>query len=466
MLVAPFAVWAGATFGPRLPLKASALAFSMLSLAAPFSPNLSTLLVLQFASGLSSGFFIPLTLSFILRNLPPRFWAYGVALYSLSLDLSLNISASIEGWMVDHLTWHWIFWQEVPLGIVMAGCLHFGVPSGQPSQGSDHADIFGLVFAGAGLAMIYAGLDQGNRLDWFNSGEVTALLAAGTVLLIAFVLQEVTTDRPLIDVRFALTLPMPALLLMIGLLRVTLLATSFLIPQYLQAVRGYRALEIGQTLIWIAAPQLLVCWVAAVLLRRLDARLVSALGFALVSLACLSVAGGLTPDWGSDQFLPSQLVQALGQSLALSGVMFFGVLHLRPDEALTFGAGIQTARVMGGEIGLSCLVTLTRVRAQAASNTLGQHVSPGDSPLLGRLAQYAGIVRHADGDVGAAAKRAVGLLGNAVHTAAATQSVIDSFIVLGGVTALAVVLTVVHKAAPLGPASHVPLFSRGRKGGA
>ena len=139
-------------------------------------------------------------------------------------------------------------------------------------------------------------------------------------------------------------------------------------------MRGFRALEVGQTLIWIAAPQLIFCPLAALMLRRSDPRLVASIGFIFISLACLMVAHGLTPIWGSDQFLPSQLLQAVGQSFALSGMVFFAVLHLRPQDALTFGAVLQTARLMGGEIGTAFVATFTRVRAQVASNLLGLHV--------------------------------------------------------------------------------------------
>ena len=103
-------------------------------------------------------------------------------------------------------------------------------------------------------------------------------------------------------------------------------------------------------------------------------RLVASIGFIFISVACLMVAYNLTPIWGSYQFLPSSFLQAVGQSFALSGVVFFGVLHLKPQDALTFGAMLQTARLMGGEIGTAFVTTLARVRGQVASNLIGQHV--------------------------------------------------------------------------------------------
>ena len=127
MLVAPAAVWMGTAYGPRRVLLIAALAFCLVSLLVPLSSGITMLLTLQFAGGLASGFFIPLTLSFVLLNTQPKYWAYGIAIYALNLELSLNISASLEGWYVEHLSWRWIFWQNAPLAALMALCLHYGV---------------------------------------------------------------------------------------------------------------------------------------------------------------------------------------------------------------------------------------------------------------------------------------------------------------------------------------------------
>jgi DHA2 family multidrug resistance protein len=464
MLVLPLAIWIGGIYGARRILIEAAFAFAVISLLEPLSPNLPTLLALQFAAGLASGFFIPLTLSYILRAVPPRYWAYGIAIYALNLELSLNISASLEGWYVDHLSWRWIYWQNVPLALGMAACFLFGTRPDPTPACQPMADRFGLAASGVGLALIYAALDQGNRLDWLNSGLVCGLLIVGLLLVAAFLIYESIHPQAFIDLKVALGPPLPRLLVLIAFLRLTILSTAFLIPQYLSVVRGFRSLEVGQTLIWIAAPQLIVCPLAAVMLRRLDPRLVSSLGFILISLACLMVAHGLTPIWSSDEFMASQLIQALGQSLALSGIIFFGILHLRPQDALTFGAAIQTARLMGGQIGSAFIATLLRMRTQIASNHIGLHVQAGDPAVLARLRAYGAMMGH---DVGpdAASGRAVLVLAQVVRRAAATQGVIDAFVVVGGLTALALAIVVAHKPAPIGPASHLPLFT-GRRSAA
>jgi len=460
MFMTLVSIWLAAAFGPRRVLIAASMGFAVISLLTPFCTNLPMLLMMQFLGGLATGCFIPLTLGFILMNMPPKYWAYGVALYALHLELSLNISASLEGWYVDHLSWHWIFWQNVPLAFLMSLCLRYGIAV-KPITMRPPLDLFALTAGGAGLTLIYAALDQGNRLDWLNSGLICALLLAGFVLLGGFFVHEARTPRPLINLKVVFARPLPSQFILIAFLRLTILSTGYLIPLYLGAVRGFRALEVGDTLIWIAVPQLLFCPLAALMMRHSDARLVASIGFICICVACLMVGYQLTPLWGSPEFLPSQLLQALGQSLALSGVVFFGVLHIRMEDAFTFGAVLQTARLMGGEIGNAFIQTVARVREQVASNLIGQHVQSGDPAVIERLKAYGTATTRIvdpDGAIG----RGQLVLGNVVRAAATTQAVADSFVIVAALTAVALMLLVFRSAAPLGPASAPPLLSTKR----
>lgn len=458
MLIAPVAIWAGGVYGARRALIVSASALAVISFVEPFASNLHTLLTLQFLSGLASGFFVPLTLSYVLRNTPPKVWAYGIAIYALNLEVSLNVSASLEAWYLDHLSWAWMFWQNVPLAVAMALCLKFGTPPDPQNPERPPTDIFGLASGGIGLALIYAALDQGNRLDWSNSGLIWGLASAGAVLLIAFFVHESRTAHPGVNLKVVFAPPLPRLLLLITFLRVTILSTAYAIPQFLQVVRGFHTIEVGQTLVWIAVPQLLVCFTAGYLLRRIDPRLVASIGFMCICCACLMVAHGLTPNWGARQFLPSSLLQSVGQSFALSAVVFFGVLHLRPEDRLTFGAAMQNARLMGGEIGAAFIATLIRVRGQVASNHLGLHVQIGDERVIQRIQTYAAASARV-GDPASGTARGAAMLGSEVHRMAVTQGIIDSFIVIAALTAITLIVLVTRKAAPTGPASHVSPFA-------
>jgi MFS transporter, DHA2 family, multidrug resistance protein len=462
MFVTLFAIWLGAAYGPRRVLMGASIAFGLISLVTPLSPNLTTLLTMQFLGGLASGCFIPLTLPFVILNMPPKYWAFGIALYALNLELSLNISASLEGWYIDHHSWRWIFWQNVPLALIMSLCLARGVVN-KPITVRPPNDVFGLLAGGAGLAVIYAALDQGNRVDWLHSGLIWGILSAGALLFGSFLLHERRAARPIFNLKFAFRPVMLVLFVLVTFLRLTVTATSYLIPLFLGSVRGYRALEVGDSLIWIAVPQLIFCPLAGLMLRRSDARLVCSIGFIFIAVACLMVAYGLTPLWGSDQFLPSALLQALGQSFALSGVVFFAVLHIDPRDALTFAAVLQTARLMGGEVGTAFITTLARVREQRASNLIGLHVQSGDARVVEQVRAYGALTTRVFDPAGAA-NRGLQVLADGVRAAATTQAVIDCFVVVAVLTLLALLVVVSQRAPTESPASPPPLFGPRRLG--
>ena len=448
MMIGPPSAWLGMVFGPRRVLMISCTIFGISNFLLPFSPDLPTMLTFQFISGLASGTFIPLAIGFVIGGLPPRMVIYGAAAYSLNLELSLNVSAAIEGWFDDNWSWQWIFWDTALLAPFMLICVYFGMPRQAVSRELlGKGDYWGLLFASLGLSLLYAALDQGNRLDWLNSGLINGLLLGGAILLVAFVVQELTTERPWINLRFVVRGNFPLLTFYIAFFRSVILSTSYIIPQFLITVQNYRALEVGGALMWIALPQFLVTPVLATILRFVDARVMLALGFTLVGCACF-MAGQLTQDWVSDDFLRSQLVQGLGQSIALTSVLWLNLLNLDPRNVLTFGAVLQTARLFGGEIGNAFIQTFIRVREQVYSNLIGLHVTAGSVLTDQRLADYAQAVgARSVGDPQAHA-RATALLAEAVQKQAYVLAYIDGFMVLGFATIVALLLMVLLRPPP------------------
>jgi len=163
--------------------------------------------------------------------------------------------------------------------------------------------------------VIYAALDQGNRLDWLNSGLEWGLLGAGALVFIGFFVHEARAARPLLNLKVVFDAPMRSPFVLISFLKLTVLSTSYLIPLYLGSVRGYRDLEVGETLIWIAIPQLIFCPLAALMLRRSDARLVASIGFIFISIACLMVAYNLTRSGDPPNSCPPSSCKPLGKAL-------------------------------------------------------------------------------------------------------------------------------------------------------
>ncbi|HEY4163976.1 MAG TPA: MFS transporter [Dongiaceae bacterium] len=431
MLIGPVSAWLGMVFGPRRVLMISGTIFALSNLMLPFSPDIRFVLAFSAISGLASGTFIPLTISFVVQNLPARLVIYGVAAYSMNLELSLNIAASIEGWFTDNWSWKWIFWDTALLMPLMLVCIHFGMPR-QPVNRAllKTADWSGILHASLGLSLLYAALDQGNRPDWLNSGLILGLLLGGALLITAFILHELTYERPWINLRFAVSGNIPFLFLLVAFFRLVILSTAILIPQYLTTVQDYRAMEIGGVLLWIALPQFILAPIVATILRFVDPRITLAFGFALIGGACL-MAAQLTTNWSGDDFLPSQILQAVGQSFGLTSLVWFFLKHLQPTEALTFGVVLQTGRLFGAELGTAFIQTFVRVREQVSSNLIGLHVASGALNTDQRLQIYAHALSPRSTGPAEASERAIALLARAVQVQANVLAYNDSFLAVG-----------------------------------
>jgi DHA2 family multidrug resistance protein len=452
MLVGVASPYLGAMFGARRVLLTGIVVFFLASLLAPLATNLTVFFLLLAIGGIGSGTFIPLTISFVIRSLPARLVITGIAVYAMNSELSQNVAASLEGWFADQWSWHWIFWQYCLALPMMFVAIWFGVPR-EPVNTALLTDFDwpGLGYASIGFAMLYAGLDQGNRLDWTSSGlVVVGLLAGGGLLTVAFLVREVTAPRPFLNLRLLLHGNLVLILLNLAAIRFIILSTAYIIPTYLQAVQNFRELQVGQVLLWIALPQFVIVLPLAMLLRRVDGRYVLAFGTALIGAACLMTAE-ITSVWATADFLPSQILQAIGQSFALTALTVLSVRSIVPVEALTVGCLLQLSRLFGGEIGTAFMQTFVRMREQIHSNLIGLHVSGGGALTSDRLVAYAaGLGTHlADADLaGVQARR---LLATAVTGQASVLAYQDGFIAAAAGTVLCVLLVALMR-----PGRHSP----------
>jgi MFS transporter, DHA2 family, multidrug resistance protein len=441
----------GAIFGARRVLLLGIVLFFTTSLLGPLSPNLPAFLSMQFLGGVGSGTFIPLTIGFIVRSLPARLVVYGLAVYAMNSELSQNVAASLEGWYADHWSWRWIDWQYCAALPLMFGCIWYGVPrDGTNTAMLRDFDRPGLAYSGLGFALLYAGLDQGNRLDWSNSGLVNSLLLSGALLTLVLVVRELGTRRPFLDLRLLVRGDTPLLLLTLVGFRFIILSTAYIIPSYLQTVQTYRELQVGAVLLWIALPQLVIVLPLAALLRRIDGRWVLAFGTAVIGVACL-MATNLTSQWAIDDFLPSQILQAIGQSFALTALIVVIIRSNKPADVLMIGSLFQISRLFGGEIGTAFMQTFVRVREQVHSNLVGLHVDGSAVGTTDRLAAYRSAVGAHTADPGATAAQATRLLANTVAQQAAVLSYIDGFLAAGAGAFACLLLVALMRRPPPSP---------------
>jgi MFS transporter, DHA2 family, multidrug resistance protein len=456
MFIGPFTVYLGGLIGPRRILLSAAAVFTLVLIYLPFIHNYDLVIAAAVVGGLTSGTFYPLTLTFALRNIPLRYLPFTIALYATFVDGAVNIAPSLYGWYRDHLSWHWMFWNSAAITPLMMVCIYYGIPATPAAKKSSPAPSFaGFLYASAGLAMLLAACEQGERLDWWRSGVFNALFAGGSLFLLCALVRRLRSPNPLVDLPYLRQ--WNTVLLGIGLFffRFCLVTTIILIPQSL-AIHGFEADQIGPAIIWSAAPLLLLAFVAGLLLlSKLDSRLLLASGFTCMALAsCLNA--DITSAWSASNYYRTELLMGVGQSFAFIGLVssiilqgiFSGGLS-KPQWILTFSAYFHTIRLFGGNLGAVFMGHFIAEREKLHSNLLGLHVQGGnwitDSNIRGLAA---GAFSKSSG-LAAATGRAVGLMSGRLRLQAYTLSIIDGFYLVAWACVFALLLVALLRKSPL-----------------
>lgn len=394
VFMGPASVYLGALFGPRRVLLVACSVFVATSTLAPLAPNATALVAVMITGGLAAGTFYPLILGFVFKALPPKLAILGIAVYATNILGATYISTSLEDWFVSDWSWPWLFRVPALLALVMLSCVHLGMPD-QPSDRGETPSFAGLFYASCGFALLYVGLDQAERLDWFESGTIVGVLAASALFLIAALVRRALGPNPFVNVGFVLDRNFLILATTLLALRFSILSTNFLLPAFLGRVQAYPGSEIGKTLLWIAGPQLLVPVVALVAATKLETRIVLATAIGLLSVACF-VAGGISSAWAADQFFVLDMLNAVGQpAIVVTLIVSVVVLAVsknalsRPYDTITLSAFFQTVRLVGGISLTAFLRHYLAVRADTHLVAIAPHVEAGNWQTAERLQQIA-----------------------------------------------------------------------------
>ena len=456
MFIGPFSVYVGGLLGARRVLFIAATSFTAICAFLPFVHNYSLLLFALVLAGLTSGTFYPLTLTFALRNIPLRFLPFTIALYASFVDGAVNIAPSLYGWYRDHLSFHWMFWNSAVLTPIMALCIYFGIPG--PPKGAKKGtppSFAGFLYASAGFALLFAALDQGQRLDWWRSGLFNALFFGAMVFLLGSLIRRLRSPNPLVDLPYLRQWNTVVLGVGLGVFRFCLLSTIILIPQAL-FIHGFEADQVGPAIIWSAAPLLILAFIAALLLLYgFDSRLLMAAGFVCMAVACLLNAQ-YTSAWSASNFYRTELLLGVGQSFAFIGLvstivlqaMFTGGLS-KPQAALTFSAFFHTIRLLGGQAGAVLMGHYIAVREELHSNLLGLHVQKGNWLEDGAIRQLAAGLYGKSSGLPAATGRAVGIVSARLRLQAYTLSLNDGFHLIAWACVVGLLLVALLKKSPL-----------------
>ena len=454
MFIGPFSVYLGGLLGPRRILLFAAGLFTVTSIFLPFIHAYNLLVLALIVAGLTSGTFYPLTLTFALRNIPLRYLPFTIALYATFVDGAVNIAPSLYGWYREHLSWHWMFWNSAVIAPVMMMCIYFGIPPLRKKSGPAPSFV-GFLYLSAGLALIFASLQQGQRLDWWRSGVFNALFASGVFFLLCALVRRLRGPNPLVALSYLVRWNTILLGSLLFWFRFTLCTTIILVPQAL-AIRGFEADQIGPAILWSAVPLIPLAFTAGLLLlRKFDPRLLLAIG-----LACTAFAAWLnsqyTSTWAAENFYRTELLTGLGQGFAFIGLVgcivlqaiFAGALA-KPEWVLTFSAFFHTIRLFGGTAGAIYMGHFIAQREKLHSNLLGLHVSSGNWITNQNIhAMTAGLYASSAG-MAAAGARAIDLIAARLRLQAYSLSIIDGFLLISWSCACALIFVALLHKSPL-----------------
>ena len=455
IFIAPSVAWLATVFGLRRVLGFASLLYAVVSFVIPFTHQYPVLIALSIAHGMLLGTFVPATLMIIFRNLPIRWWLPAISIYAIRVGFAFDTSSSAVGFYVEHLGWHWLYWQGVVIAPLMALMVYLGTPPEPVNRNLlRDADWGGMLLLGSSVSMIYAGLDQGNRLDWLESGAVLALLIGGAMLFVGFVINEMLAKQPWAHFNVLFSRNIGLSLLAILLYTLTSLANSSLVPNFLGAVGGLRPEQTGMLLLaYGVPPMILVVPLSIWLLRHFDSRAIMVLGFSAFAAASL-LGTQLTHDWARGDFVTIVLLLSIGQALTLLPIIITLLSNSDPTRATAFAAYIQIMRLGGAEIGIALMGTWLRVREQVHSYYLGLHVESGSADVTQMLKGFSNY--FAGDNAGSAAARAVGLLASLLQREANVLAYIDAFWLCFWFAVAGLVVTALITRAPPGPFTPEP----------
>ncbi|HEY5803610.1 MAG TPA: MFS transporter [Lysobacter sp.] len=408
LIAMPYAAWFAITLSVRRMHLWMVGTCAVLALLLPFVGNLGLLVCLRFLQGICSGTLIPILMMAALKFLPPHIRLHGLALYAMTATFAPNLAIWLAGQWTDGISdWRWVYWQIVPLAAVAGMLVRWGLPvDAIQTARFRHANWPGMAVGVPALVLLTIALDQGVRLDWFNSPLVACALMAGSALLFVYLLTEWYHPSPFIKLQILGRRNLALGCILFVLLLVVLLSGSVLPANYLGQIQNYRSLQTAPIGLIVALPQLVLGSLVALLLYQkwLDARHVFIAGLVLISLACFSAAQ-LDADWNWKQFIVAQTLQAFGQPMAVVSMLFLITSVVQPAEGPFISGTINTLRAFGSLLGVAVVGQLTTVRARFHAEMLLDRAAiagsstpdaPEPSQLMGLIAQQSLVLSTAD----------------------------------------------------------------------
>jgi EmrB/QacA subfamily drug resistance transporter len=396
----------GDRFGRRLLFTVGIGIFTLASAAAALAPNIETLIAARAVQGLGGAIVTPLTLTLLSAAVPAERRGLALGAWGGIGGLAVALGPLVGGAIVEGISWNWIFWINVPIGLVVAPLALGRLSESQGPYG--RLDLPGLGLASGGLLGIVWGLVRGNGQGW-TSLEIIASLAAGAAVLAAFVAWELRSRTPMLPMRFfrsrtfSLT-QISSLAMFFGMF-----GSIFLLAQFFQTVQGYSPLKAGLLILpWTAMP-IFIAPIAGALSDRIGGGRIMAVGLALQAAGLGWIAAVSTPTVPYADLVVPFVLSGMGMALFFAPVANVVLGAVRPEEEGQASGATNAIRELGGVFGVAVLASIF---ASYGGYGSGQSFVDGLTPavwvgaaivLVGSLAAFLIPRRRRGAEIGAPA---------------------------------------------------------------
>jgi EmrB/QacA subfamily drug resistance transporter len=345
----------GDRFGRRRMFAVGLGIFTLASAAAALAPSMSVLVAARAVQGAGGAIVMPLTLTILSAAVSPERRGVALGAWSGIAGLAVALGPLVGGAVVSGLSWQWIFWINVPIGLVL---IPLALRRLEETYGpSNKLDLPGVALASAGLLGIVWALVRGNGQGW-SSPEIVLSLAAGAIVLVGFVLWELRTVTPMLPMRFFRNRAFAAANAASLLMFFGMFGSIFLLAQFFQTVQGYSPFGSGLRILpWTAMP-IFVAPIAGALSGRIGGRPLMAIGLALQAIGLGWLAAVSTPTTPYADLIAPFVLSGMGMGLFFAPVANVVLSAVRPQEEGQASGANNAIRELGGVFGVAALASI------------------------------------------------------------------------------------------------------------
>jgi DHA2 family multidrug resistance protein len=425
VIILPLTAWLGMRFGKKRYFVFSLIAFTASSMLCGVATNLPMLIIARVLQGLGGGGLLAKAQAYLFETFPPEEQAMAQGFFGAVVIAGPAIGPTLGGWLVTNVNWRWIFFINLPVGILaVMMCLAY-LPDERPKD-SGRVDWLGIGLLAVGLGALQTVLEEGQSDDWFQSRFITTLFVGALAALGAFVWRELTTDKPVVDLRILRHRSLWAGSILSVVVGMALYGALFSVPIFAQTIMRYTAQQTGMLLLPGALMSAATMPLAARLLGKFDPRALLVTGGLILTGAVLQLAN-LSPLTGADDFFWPLLVRAFGTVLMFLPLSL-ATLGPIPKKDVSAASGFYNlTRQLGGSVGVALLTTLLANRQAFHRAVLVEKVGAIATETTQRLAMIAGGLQARGVPAAEAKTRAVALLDGSVNLQAVVMSFSDTF---------------------------------------